>query len=93
LATGLSAGVVGGVGAFSISRLDRALTALFADAPDHVLRRLPLVAQQLWAIAGLREMDLLALYEHRFGRLTLPVRWLTRRMRRIRAATRRSRGG
>jgi hypothetical protein len=53
----------------------------------------PLIAQQLFAIHLVREREFTRLYEHRFGRLTLPLRWLARRGRRWRTRLRSRRLG
>ena len=56
-------------------------------------RALPLLTQQLYAAAVETERQLVQLYEHRFGRLTLPIRRSVGRARRVRRAVRRYRNG
>ena len=70
-----------------------AILDAYAGAPREVLAGLPLLVQQLYAAAVERERQLIELYEHRFGRLTLPIRRSIGRARRVRRALRRDRRG
>jgi glycosyltransferase involved in cell wall biosynthesis len=69
-----------------------AILEAYAGAPQELLADLPLLAQQLYAAAAECERQFVSLYEHRFGRLTLPIRRSVGRARRVRRALRRDRG-
>ncbi len=75
------------------SRRRGAILDAYADAPRELLAALPLLTQQLYAAAVETERQLVHLYEHRFGRLTLPIRRSVGRARRMRRAVRRYRNG
>jgi hypothetical protein len=70
-----------------------AILDAYANAPRELLAALPLLTQQLYATAVETERQLIQLYEHRFGRLTLPIRRSVTRARRIRRAVHRYRRG
>ena len=61
----------------------------FRAAPE-LLAELPGLAQQLFTIQRIFERQFEQLYLHRFGRLTLPIRWLLYQLRRARDYLRRA---
>ena len=61
----------------------------YRSAPVEIVRDLPALTQQLYAIGIEREAEFDHLYANRFGRLTLPIRRNAIRARRARQMFRR----
>ncbi len=66
------------------SRRRSAILDAYSSAPRELLAAMPVLTQQLFSAATERERQFEALYENRFGRLTLPIRRSVDRARRAR---------
>ena len=73
------------------SRRIPALLELYANAPDAVLRQLPLLSQQVWTMVRLYEENYSHLYRYRFGRLSVQVRFFVHKYRQLQGLWRRLR--
>ena len=85
LVTGVPEPAAGSIEILEPAGRHERLLAAFRSAPPDQLANLPLLTQQLWTNARQREADFEQLYAHRFGRLTLPIRRLRQRVRRVAA--------